>query len=115
MRKSRGISRKNDILFTAEAPLGYVALADIEPYSAGQRLITLQQYTVKEYLLNKLMMFFMMSPFFQEQLKEQSTGTTVKGIKAEKLKRFLIPVPPISEQTRILEEFEAILPMVKSL
>ena len=115
LRKSRGISRKNDILFTTEAPLGYVALADIEPYSAGQRLITLQQYTVKEYLLNKLMMFFMMSPFFQEQLKEQSTGTTVKGIKAEKLKRFLIPVPPISEQTRILEEFEAILPMVKSL
>ena len=115
LRKSRGISRKNDILFTTEAPLGYVALADIEPYSAGQRLITLQQYTVKEYLLNKLMMFFMMSPFFQEQLKEQSTGTTVKGIKAEKLKRFLIPVPPISEQTRILEELEAILPMVKSL
>ena len=51
----------------------------------------------------------------QYLLFEHDAGTTVKGIKAEKLKRFLIPVPPISEQTRILEELEAILPMVKSL
>jgi len=37
-RKNRGISRKGDILFTTEAPLGNVSLADLAEFSAGQRL-----------------------------------------------------------------------------
>ena len=43
-RLSRGVSHKGDILFTTEAPLGNVAIADLDVYSAGQRLITLQAY-----------------------------------------------------------------------
>ena len=100
-RQSRGISHKGDILFTTEAPLGNVAIADLDRYSAGQRLITFQQFTSIEYLDNNLMLAFLMSPFFQEQLKQKSTGTTVKGIKADKLKRLLIPVPPLAEQRRL--------------
>ena len=38
-RQNRGISKKGDILFTTEAPLGNVALADLDVYSAGQRVI----------------------------------------------------------------------------
>ena len=53
-RKSRGISRKGDILFTTEAPLGNVALADIDEFSAGQRLITLQNYSPSISLNNSL-------------------------------------------------------------
>ena len=108
-RQSRGISQKGDILFTTEAPLGNVALADLEQFSAGQRLITLQQYTVHPLISNTLVMYFMLSDCFQSQLIEKSTGTTVKGIKADKLKQLWIPVPPLQEQVRILEHLKKIL------
>ena len=114
-RQSRGISQKGDILFTTEAPLGNVALADLDQFSAGQRLITLQQYTKHPFIDNALVVYFMLSDCFQNQLIEQSTGTTVKGIKADKLKQLLIPVPPRQEQVRILEQLRKILKLCVAL
>ena len=114
-RQSRGISHKGDLLFTTEAPLGNAAIADLEVFSAGQRLITLQQYVTDNIVDNRLMMWFILSDFFQTQLIEHSTGTTVKGIKAEKLKRLLIPIPPISEQKRILQCLTMLLSQLETL
>ena len=114
-RQSRGISQKGDLLFTTEAPLGNVALADIEHFSAGQRLITLQKYTSSPLLNNSLVMYFLLSDCFQSQLLTHSTGTTVKGIKAEKLKQLWVPVPPYKEQLRILAQLEKVLDYCSTL
>ena len=103
-RQSRGISKKGDILFTTEAPLGNVAIADIDNYSAGQRIITLQSKKGN----NKLYMYFMLSPYFQKLLVSQATGTTAQGIKAARLKELVIPVPPEGEQERILNKLTAL-------
>ena len=105
-RQSRGISQIGDILFTTEAPMGNVALADLVRFSAGQRLITLQQYTTRSEFSNELIMYFMLSDCFQGQLLAESTGTTVKGIKADKLKQLWLPIPPRNEQIRILEHLK---------
>ncbi|MBE5970697.1 MAG: restriction endonuclease subunit S [Lachnospiraceae bacterium] len=101
-RQQRGISHKGDILFTTEAPLGNAALADIEKFSAGQRLITFQNYNAAEIsLYNELFLYFILSNFFQDELHEKKTGTTVAGIKAAILKTLWIPVPPYNEQIKI--------------
>ena len=39
-RKTRGVAKKGDILFTTEAPLGNAAIADLDEYSTGQRIIS---------------------------------------------------------------------------
>jgi type I restriction enzyme S subunit len=114
-RKGRGISKKGDILFTTEAPLGNVAIADLDEYSAGQRIITLQDYHENQQLNNKLFMLFLLSTFFQEQLREKQTGTTVFGIKAEKLKRLLLPVPPLAEEQRIVDVIESAFAMIDEI
>ncbi|MCM3024643.1 restriction endonuclease subunit S [Heyndrickxia ginsengihumi] len=114
-RKSRGISQKGDILFTTEAPMGNVAIADLERFSAGQRLITFQQYTEENLLINKLFMYFIMSKQFQNQLLENKTGTTVYGIKAEKLKKILIPIPPLEEQKRIVAKIDKLFALIDEL
>ena len=76
-RQTRGISHKGDILFSTEAPMGNAALADINEFSAGQRLITFQQYGECIEISNELMMLFILSDCFQNQLSIQCTGTTV--------------------------------------
>ena len=107
-RQSRGVSSRGDILFTTEAPLGNAAIADIDRYSAGQRIITFQQYGKRNVFLNKLLLHFILSPYFQKILESKHTGTTVAGIKAERLKQLLIPFPPVEEQKRIVAEIEKI-------
>ena len=111
-RLSRGVSHKGDILFTTEAPLGNVAIADLDVHSTGQRLITLQAY-IPCYTNNDMFMFFMLSPLFQESVISYKTGTTVAGIKASKLKEVLIPTPPISEQFHIVKKTRTLLPFIE--
>ena len=109
-RKSRGITRKGDLLFTTEAPMGNAALCDLDICSCGQRIITLQEYECN-IIVPKLYMFFILSPLFQMQLQDNCTGTTAKGIKAEKLKHLQIPLPPLAEQKRIVAKLEQVLPL----
>ena len=110
-RQSRGLSQKGDILFTTEAPLGNVAIADLDVYSAGQRVITLQTDSHNK----RLLMYFMLSPYFQKMLKDNATGTTAQGIKAARLKKLMLPIPPIQEQERIVAKIDELLKHVNAL
>ncbi len=113
-RKSRGITQKGDLLFTTEAPMGNAALYDLDECSCGQRIITFQEYE-KGTAFPKLYMYFILSPQFQQQLLDNCTGTTAKGIKADKLKSFLLPLPPFDEQKRIVAKLEELLPLCERL
>ena len=113
-RKSRGITEKGDLLFTTEAPMGNAAICDLDECSCGQRVITFKEYTMGT-VDQKLFMYFILSPAFQKQLVDNCTGTTAKGIKADKLKHLLIPLPPIDEQKRIAKKIEELLPFCNRL
>ena len=113
-RQSRGLTQKGDLLFTTEAPMGNAALCDLDECSCGQRIITFKEYA-KEVTLPALFMYFILSPQFQQQLLDNCTGTTAKGIKADKLKHFLLPLPPYEEQKRIVAKLEELLPLCEKL
>lgn len=113
-RQSRGLTQKGDLLFTTEAPMGNAALCDLDECSCGQRIITFKEYA-KGTAYPALYMYFLLSPQFQQQLLDNCTGTTAKGIKADKLKHFLIPLPPLAEQKRIVAKLEELLPLCERL
>ena len=111
-RQSRGVSHKGDILFTTEAPLGNVALADLDVFSVGQRVITLKS---KGLALNECFVWFLLSNYFQTEILKQATGSTVQGIKAARLKKLVLPLPPIEEQRRIVARIEELFGDVDKL
>ncbi len=111
MRQSRGTTKKGDLLFTTEAPLGNAALCDLDITSCGQRIITMQAYCENTVCL-ELFMYFILSSAFQNELLDNCTGTTAKGIKADKLKHLLLPYPPIEEQQRIVDKINEIMPKI---
>ena len=110
-RQQRGISCYGDILFTTEAPLN-AAIADLDKFSAGQRLITFQHYGNQK-LNNTNFLYFLLSDFFQNQLNANKTGSTVAGIKAAILKGLFLPVPPIEEQQRIAASCKNMFNMIE--
>ncbi len=113
-RQSRGITHEGDLLFTTEAPLGNAAICDLSECSCGQRIITFQEYE-KNTINLKYLMYVLLSPLFQKELKDNCTGTTAKGIKAVKLKHLLIPFPPFEEQERIVAKLDELLPLCEGL
>jgi len=108
-RMTRGFPKYGDLLFTTEAPLGNISILDIEEenITTGQRLITLQS-SCKD-ILNKLLMFFMLSLTYKRIFLKNATGVTAKGIKASKLRNIIIPLPSLSEQKAIVAKVEKLL------
>jgi type I restriction enzyme, S subunit len=104
---TRGLPKIGDLLITTEAPLGNVAQLEQEPHFAlAQRVIDLQPFARMK---ARYFMYFIMSPPFQGLLWANATGMTAKGIKAAKLKRLRLSVPPYEEQERIVQRTESLL------
>ena len=113
-RQGRGITERGDLLFTTEAPLGNAALCDLDECSCGQRIITMKNY-YKGTLCLKLYMYFILSDSFQRQLRDNCSGMTATGIKAERLKKLQVPLPPLSIQHRIVKKIEEVFAAIDKL
>ncbi|MGL4502689.1 MAG: restriction endonuclease subunit S, partial [Planktothrix sp.] len=81
---TKGDVQKSDILLTTEAPLGNVAsILDERLYILSQRVILLRADTSRicaDYLIH-----YLSSEFFQNLMRQQSSGTTATGIQRSKL------------------------------
>ena len=53
--------------------------------------------------------------YLYSTLKIEGTGTTVKGIKRNELLSYLIPLPPLDEQHRIVSRLNELLPLCEDL
>jgi len=104
---SRGLPQSGDVLFTTEAPLGSVAqLLTNEKIALAQRIITLHPIDGLDPAYLKIVL---MSPPVQGTIRRRATGTTAQGIKAARLKLIPFPVPPLTEQRRIVAKVERLM------
>ena len=98
---TRGIPQIGDVLFTTEAPLGEVANVDDISIALAQRII---KFRPKSDRLNPYFLkYWILSYSFQSELHQYATGSTAQGIKASKLCLLKLNLPPLKEQTQIVD------------
>lgn len=98
---TKGDLRKNDILFTMEAPLGNVAkVPDDNLYILSQRVVA---FKLNNKLYSDYFKYYLMSDDFHLNLKKQATGTTAQGISQKNLGQLFVLVPSFPEQQKIAE------------
>jgi type I restriction enzyme S subunit len=107
---TRGFPEMGDVLFTTEAPLGNVAILDSsDKLAVGQRLLTMQPDKSK--ITSEYLAYFLRSPEFSKKMLENSTGSTVRGIKSRLLKRIDICYPPLGDQEHFSAALRTLTPM----
>ena len=59
--------------------------------------------------------FVIISAYSQQKIMDVQVGVSREGLSAEKLKNFIIPLPPLAEQKRIVAKIEELLPYCDQL
>lgn len=104
---SRGVPQLGDVLITTEAPCGNVAQIDRTDVALAQRVI---KYRGDEKAIsNTFLKYILLSPKFQSDLKDKSTGGIVNGIKGSVLHKMPIKFPKdLNEQLKISDCLSAL-------
>ena len=63
--------------------------------------------------LKTYLFFLLKSDYFLKYALHSATGTTIKNVSLKAMSNFLIPLPPLAEQQRIVERIEELLPLVE--
>ncbi len=109
----RGLPKAGDVLFTTEAPMGNCAVVRLsERFALAQRVICFRPYGLIE---PDFLVLQLLSIPFQFILDKTATGLTAKGIKAAKLKRLPVVVPPHAEQQRIVAKVDELMALCDRL
>ena len=103
-----------DIVISTSASLDKIAEVDTEaegsiPYTG---LIRFKMYggILKEYFT-----YFIKSPCYITQIAIQEAGSAIKHYGPTHLKQMVIPIPPINEQQRIVDEINSVMPYIGAL
>jgi type I restriction enzyme M protein len=95
----------NDIIMSISGTLGKVALVPPKAKRgiAWNRLAVFRiKEEWKEKILPEYLLAICQTPQMEKTLSNQSSGTTVQNVRMDSLKNFLIPVPSLEEQTKII-------------
>lgn len=109
-----GVPLAGDLMVTAVGTLGktyIVKEGEVFYYKDGSVLC----FNNRFHMDAKFLKYYIESPAFIEQYANESQGTTVATLTMVRVNEYLIPLPPIAEQHRIVEKLEQLLDEIDKL
>lgn len=109
-RKKGETPEGGDLLLTAVGTLGkcYVVKDDDVFFCKDTNTLRFAKHNQSPYFLQLLFQ----SPYIRALIDRTAVGSTVKNLTIGVMNKWLIPVPPIEEQHRIVERLNELLPLV---
>ena len=102
-------AEKDDVLFTVTGSYGKAILNKSNSSFCFQRHIAL----VKPLIYPAFVEAMLNSPYIKNECDDKATGMAQKTVGIDTLRSFIVPIPPLAEQKRIVAKIEELLPKVE--
>lgn len=97
---------KGDVLLTKDGTIGIATVNNLDyPFSMLSSIALIKPVTQ---LLPWYLTYVLRSPYWQTLMHSDSKGSALRRIILEQINSFIVPLPPLAEQKRIVEKIEAI-------
>lgn len=102
---------KGDVVVCIRGSLGKHGKYPFDVGAIASSLVICRQHGNDE-ILSEYFMRYLDAPLFFSQIRLYDNGTAQPNLAAKSLEQFLIPLPPLEEQHRIVAKIEEILPYI---
>lgn len=102
----------SSILVSINGTIGNIAFYNNEPIMLGKSVCYFNLINPK---LKPYMFWLIKSDYFMKYAFAKATGTTIKNVSLQAMSSFLVPLPSIAEQKRIVAKVEEILPLCEGM
>ena len=110
---SRCSPELNDILLTKDGTIGEVAVNNLNyPFSMLSSIALIKP---SNEILSWFLAYILISDLLQNKMKKEAKGSALKRIILAQINDFLIPLPPLAEQQRIVTKIEELFAQFDSI
>ena len=102
-------AEEGDVLFTVTGSYGKAVLNRANRCFCFQRHIAL----IKPLIYSAFVEAMLNSPYIKTECDDKATGMAQKTVGIDTLRSFIVPLPPLAEQKRIVAKIEELLPKVE--
>ena len=105
---------RDDIVVCIRGSLGKHGRYPFDKGAIASSLVILRLF-INESITAKFLMMYLDTPLFFTEIRRYDNGTAQPNLAAKSLEMFLLPIPPLAEQKRIVAKIEEILPLCERL
>ena len=103
---------KDTMLVSINGTIGNVAFYDNEKVMLGKSVC---YFNLLKNVNKKYLKYIFYSVYFIKYVNKMATGSTIKNLSLKAMNLFIIPLPPLAEQKRIVEKLDKLLADIEEL
>ena len=104
-----GKLKKGDVVVCIRGSLGKHGRYPFDKGAIASSLVILRCHSCEE-ILTEYIMLWLDSPLFFSEIKKYDNGTAQPNLAAKSLEQFFVPLPPLNEQHRIIQQIDNLQP-----
>ena len=101
---------QNDLVVCIRGSLGKFCIYPFDIGAIASSLVILRRFGE---INNDFLALYIQSPLFFDEIRKYDNGTAQPNLSAKDLSDFFLPIPPLSEQKRIVAKIEELLPYIE--